>query len=359
MYRDHKIEKKQETIGKTFPQLIAPKDTDGFIESFPPKYVDGYMKFFKEYGFVIIDDVLSPEACKQSIFDIWQLIEQVRPDIKRDNPTTWNFWLGYASAGLLSQALSEQAWKNRLNLNVYEIFSIIMRRPDLWVSVDNWGLLRPTKKIPNQALAPDPYRISVATGDSSISVEDKPDWITNSRWLHWDLNPYYWTSTNKGMDYEFSGDFISENNGSKNTGTPKLQGLVNLYDAREEDGGFLIVPGFHKHLKEWAAQPHLKQYWEDQADSLDFVYVPQNDPLQDQVQKIPMRAGSLLIWSSEMPHCNYSNSSSNFRMVQYIKMFEAQSGKPGTDLRRKLLIEHVPKHLQNDPHNSKILGIEK
>ena len=32
----------------------------------------------------------------------------------------------------------------------------------------------------------------------------------------------------------------------------QVQGLLNLIDARTEDGGFLCVPGFHKHLAEWA-----------------------------------------------------------------------------------------------------------
>jgi hypothetical protein len=39
------------------------------------------------------------------------------------------------------------------------------------------------------------------------------------------------------------------------------------------------------------------------------------------VQKVPMRASSLLIWNSELPHCNYTNDSSRFRMVQYVKCF--------------------------------------
>ena len=30
-----------------------------------------------------------------------------------------------------------------------------------------------------------------------------------------------------------------------------VQGLVNLADNREEDGGFQIVPGFHKVFSEW------------------------------------------------------------------------------------------------------------
>jgi len=40
-----------------------------------------------------------------------------------------------------------------------------------------------------------------------------------------------------------------------------------------------------------------------------------------------MRAGSLVVWSSTMPHCNFPNSSSRFRMCQYIKMFPTWSSQ--------------------------------
>jgi len=301
--------------------------------------------------------VISDSDCKQCILDVWSLIESVRPGLSRDDPSTWEYWPGVYSAGLISQALSNQSWQNRVNPELYDVFKNIIGRSDLWVSVDNWGLLRPTKNIPTKKMEHEDYRTTVEV-DNTIPVVDKPEWESRSRWLHWDLNPFYWTAPDsKGYDYEFQGDFISENNGTKNNGERKLQGLVNVVDAREEDGGFLIVPGFQHHLKEWASQPHLTGYQRSNADSYDFVYVPDNDPLQNQFQKIPMRARSLLIWSSEMPHCNYSNSSNHFRIVQYIKMFPANPGAPGTDSRRKLLIKHVPQQFQEDPFHTKVIGI--
>jgi hypothetical protein len=54
-----------------------------------------------------------------------------------------------------------------------------------------------------------------------------------------------------GLPYAFE-DFISENNGTKNDGQLKLQGLVAFVDSTEQDGGFCLVPGFHKKLEEWA-----------------------------------------------------------------------------------------------------------
>jgi len=46
--------------------------------------------------------------------------------------------------------------------------------------------------------------------------------------------------------------FIVENNDAVTATYRRVQGLIALDDAREEDGGFLTVPGFHRHLSEWA-----------------------------------------------------------------------------------------------------------
>ena len=81
-------------------------------------------------------------------------------------------------------------------------------------------------------------RTSVEQHSKTAVLEDKPDWITKSRWLHWDMNPFHWTTTGEGLDYEFN-DFITENNGTKNTGEIKVQGMINLVDAREQDGGYV------------------------------------------------------------------------------------------------------------------------
>jgi hypothetical protein len=56
--------------------------------------------------------------------------------------------------------------------------------------------------------------------------------------------------------------------------------------------------------------------------------------MNEQVRKISMRAGSLVVWSSELPHCNFPNDSNRFRFNQYVKMFPAPpNGSEGLDKR--------------------------
>ena len=148
-------------------------------------------------------------------------------------------------------------------------------------------------------------------------------WKTKSKWLHWDLSPFHWVGGTM-PPYTFTPySFISENNGTplEPGARCRVQGLLNLIDAHAEDGGFLCVPGFHEHLAEWAALPENQAYKEEMADAVDFLEVPTCDPMQAWTQSVPMRAGSLLVWNSELPHCNFANDSEKFRMVQYVKCF--------------------------------------
>jgi hypothetical protein len=81
--------------------------------------------------------------------------------------------------------------------------------------------------------------------------------------------------------------------------------------------------------------------------------------MQNQIQAVPVRAGSMIVWRGEMPHCNYPNSSSQFRMVQYIKMFGAQPSGKGFDYRRELLDKHTPQEIKESPLARKLLGLDE
>ncbi len=120
------------------------------------------------------------------------------------------------------------------------------------------------------------------------------------------------------------------------------------------DGGFCCVAGFHKSLKKWAHLLKDSSYAKKNSQNYEFVNFPRGgkkkiffffflflkiDPCIKQAQKIPMRAGSFVVWSSELPHANFPNFSSNFRFNQYIRMFPAQPEAVGIDLRVKSMNE--------------------
>jgi len=171
---------------------------------------------------------------------------------------------------------------------MYQVFCHLYKRSDLWVSIDRYGIMRPTQQIPLGKLKPVTQRTEVSATDlleSDAPIQNKDNWKTEKLWLHWDLNPWKWTGTQEGLDYVFE-HFIIENNGSRNsTGQDlKLQGLIALVDSREQDGGFCCVPGFHHHLKDWAKATMLSHAASQKNNVFDYVNVPKGDKLHNQVR---------------------------------------------------------------------------
>jgi len=334
-----------------FPRIALPKDSSGYIQSFSIDNEEEYKKFFIKHGFVVIDGILSTEEVSNTVTEIWNQLEtkpqnplSEAPLIDRNDPSTWSnsSWpKDIRALGLLGSniALGKYTWLNRQNPKVYKVFCDLLGRKDLWSSVDRHGIMRPTVQVPTGKLPENPSRRdAIAPPDWEGGFEDHENWRSASFWTHWDLNPWHWTGAAKGLEYEFM-DFITENNGSKNMGDPKIQGLIALSDSNDDDGGFCCVPGFHKFLKEWAEKTVNTDFCEESINRYDYVNVPKGDPLHDALQKITCREGSLIVWNSQLPHCNFPNHSNKFRINQYLKMFPAQPNGKGVSYRKQILAE--------------------
>jgi hypothetical protein len=77
--------------------------------------------------------------------------------------------------------------------------------------------------------------------------------------------------------------------------------------------------------------------------------------MHQQVKKVSIRAGSLLVWNSELPHCNYPNNSQCFRLNQYVKMFPCPG--PCSPERREIIAQFT-QNLQLTDLNRKVLGLD-
>jgi len=130
-----------------------------------------------------------------------------------------------------------------------------------------------------------------------------------------------------------------------------------MVDSREGDGGFCCVPGFTNHLSDYAEKTKKSSYATKKAKEYSFVNVHPNDFLNSQTRKITSRAGSLVVWSSELPHCNYPNDSNKWRFNLYVKLFPSKEGAPGTEL-RKNLVENYTKDIKVTPLGRKLFGLE-
>jgi len=244
-----------------------------------------------------------------------------------------------------------QAWKNRQNTKVYQIFSEILGTEKLWASLDRYGIMRPivlngcaleqeNEQRTQQGIQQGTQQDKRNSEDGQESEQQKQteevqpkkknkalvkeEWMTKKNWLHWDLSPFHYGTSAAGFapNPSLDRDLLSLEYGGL-----RVQGLITLVDCPIEVGGFHCVPQFHgKRFFEWAKQN--TSYGESHGvKHRNFVEVPDDDPMRQEVTKVPMKAGSLLIWNSQLPHGNFPNTSDKFRMVQYIKCIDATSDR--------------------------------
>ena len=54
-----------------------------------PRLTPNQIAQFKRDGFLVLPAVLDPELCRQTREQMWELIAEHRPSMKRDDPATW------------------------------------------------------------------------------------------------------------------------------------------------------------------------------------------------------------------------------------------------------------------------------
>lgn len=67
---------------------------------------------------------------------------------------------------------------------MYSTFSTLWGRPDIWVRMDRYGVMRPTILKTSKTQQKDGKTETIET------IEKKDEWKTNGHWLHWDQNPF-------------------------------------------------------------------------------------------------------------------------------------------------------------------------
>ena len=163
------------------------------------------------------------------------------------------------------------------------------------------------------------------------SAKLHPDRSTMTN-LHLDMNPWSYVEDEdnsiqigilSSLKYGSDNHWITENNepGCAAIGELHVQGLVNLADNLEEDGGFWLVPGFHKYLAQWAKQRESlrKTFGKHQR----FILLDRADipELYSAACHISTRAGSAIIWDQRTLHGSRVNASLRPRYAQFFKMF--------------------------------------
>ena len=176
----------------------------------------------------------------------------------------------------------------------------------------------------------------------------------------------------------------------------RVQGLLSISDCKAERGGFHCVKSFRgERFFQWARDNEEYGKREDIV-GRNFVEVPDDDPMRSETIQVPMRAGSLLIWDSQLPHgcvrsspsaiqsvlmtalannlfvlfrgfllgpnSNFPNTSDQFRIVQYVKMIPANDPRefrPALQLSKYMLEQWFGRGYEPSELGRKLLGLDE
>jgi len=240
----------------------------------------------------------------------------------RRDAATWDY--GWSGTGLFTEGIigydpffTAQALRNRQNPRLHRAYSLLYETEALLTNFDRYGFFRPTKHV------------QLGSGKH----EDFPQWKTLTN-LHLDMNPFAYVAEKDSkyqdeilarLKYKTMQDFITENNqvGVKADNQLHIQGLVNLADNKEEDGGFQIVPGFRHDLEDFVAQ-RAKDLRPMYSTRKVFCVLPDDEPLQSRAIRVSSRAGSAVLWDQRTVHGSRANDSSRPRFAQFLKFFPAR-----------------------------------
>jgi hypothetical protein len=274
--------------------------------------------FLEEFGFLVVRDVLDQAQCQATIDEMLGFLEANNAGFQRDDQSTWHHWVG-RSFGMPSPdpQFTPQIVANRQNRNLYRVFQTLIGSDDLRVNHDRWAIYRPTLTVGDE------YR----TRDN----------------VHLDINPWrfqaddasLWRSIDDQLRYSSLHDFITENNHvTLSLRGRQFQAVLNLVDNEVDDGGFVIVPGFHRYFAHWCSQQPMTH--------TDCKYAfHAKDAVAKKAVRIPCRAGSLIVWDQRCAHGSRGNRSHRMRAVMFLKMFSADGMPEHRAAARKAALRKV------------------
>jgi len=246
--------------------LRYPTDADGF--AIPVNDPRQWLETADKYNFVVVS-ILGERELAESRRALWSHMGDA---VRADDSTTWETknWPQPDSPHLTTDlALDECAFRNRLNPTLVRLFQTLYGTKELQATVDCYGVKRGTV----------------------FASHERADWRRKALRLHWDSCPQ---------------EYVVD----RARGRRRFQALVALSDNSHLTGSFACVPGSANDLERWTDAYQVESR----------KYVPRGNPLHRHVQRIPLRAGDVVVWDVGVAHANFANHSCDARLTQYCRM---------------------------------------
>ena len=219
--------------------------------------------FWIENGYVVIKNAVSRKKALKTANFIWEFDDK--------NPNDQSTWYSKARAememkelagtGMVEVYNNQFLWDNRQTQKVYDSFADIWGIEKLWTTIDRANLNFPIR--PN---------------------------FEYEGFIHWDYDP--------------------------DTKPQNVQGVLALSDQSDQNmGGFQCIPWLYKNYDSWKLTQPIDR----------DKFKPNIEGLEDNLVKVSLEAGDLLIFNSTLPHgIRPNNSKDKVRIAQYISMMPAQ-----------------------------------
>lgn len=307
-------------------------DQEDFLR--PITDLDAVRECYERYGVVGVTGVLSPEEVQQLLADG---IESCLPDgCRMDDPTTYHLADSVMNRfGVIGKSalFNPAILAARTHPNVVAAYATVHGREDVVACHDRFAWMRPAAQ--------------------------NPAWNTPFSWpgLHVDvdLHNYYNGSRSDTdaflRDVDFAGgNFVAENNAKHHSMGRTVQGVLNLLDNQEEDGGFQCVPGmFGNKLEEWASShPGISRPGQVNG-RYDFKGFGADAKMGGEAVRIPCPAGTLILFDATLPHGTRPNASMNSRAILFLRYLTSDELPAKAWRQRNAALQRIVKKVDFDP----------
>ena len=236
---------------------------------------EGDWEFWKHNGYIVIKNAVSKKQARATADFIWEFDEKDPSDRKTwyAPPRAVMQMKELTGTGMVEVYNHQHLWNNRQMPRVYDAFVDVWGTEELWVTIDRANL--------NFPLPPESEK---------------------KGFIHWDYDP----------------EIRPQN----------VQGVLALADQTDENmGGFQCIPWLYRNYDTWKlTQPEDRDRFQ-----------PDISDLEEEIVKVGMEAGDLLIFNSTEPHGIRPNRSvDKVRVAQYISMMPAE---PDNEQLRRWRIE--------------------